>query len=281
MKICDKTFDEERALYGVSGCVVEKCVFAGERDGESALKETSDTTVKDCLFELRYPLWHALRFSVEGCTFTKDSRAALWYGKQGKISHCHLLGIKAVRECDGVQMTNCTADSPELGWFCKNLDVKNCRINSEYFLLKSQNVTLEDVDFLGKYSFQYTKHVVIRNSVLHTKDAFWHAKNVRVENSVVDGEYLGWYSDGLTLVNCTITGTQPLCYCKNLTLENCTMANCDLAFEYSRVHARIKGNVPSVKNPLSGIITADSIGERILRDSKVKCRCKIESLDKN
>ena len=125
----NQTFDEERALYGVSGCVVEKCVFAGERDGESALKETSDTTVKDCMFELRYPLWHALRFSVEGCTFTKDSRAALWYGKQGKISHCHLLGIKAVRECDGVQMTNCTADSQELGWFCKNLDVKNCRIN--------------------------------------------------------------------------------------------------------------------------------------------------------
>ena len=88
------------------------------------------------------------------------------------------------------------------------------------------------------------------------------------------GEYLGWYSDGLTLENCDIYGTQPLCYCKNLTLKNCTMRGCDLAFEKSEVAAQINGSVMSVKNPLKGKITADSIGELVL-DKGYENACEI------
>ena len=40
--------------------------------------------------------------------------------------------------------------------------------------------------------------------------------------------------------------------------------DCDLAFEYSTVKADVKGYIPSVKNPRSGEIVADSIGEIIL-----------------
>ena len=107
------------------------------------------------------------------------------------------------------------------------------------------------------------KNLKIKNSVLNTKDAFWHAHNVVVEDSVVNGEYLGWYSDGLTLIRCKISGTQPLCYCKNLTLIDCTMTGCDLSFENSEVNADIKGEITSVKNPRSGKIIADGIGEII------------------
>ena len=37
--ISGKTFDEERALYGQDGIVVEDCRFDGPADGESAFKE--------------------------------------------------------------------------------------------------------------------------------------------------------------------------------------------------------------------------------------------------
>ena len=132
----------------------------------------------------------------------------------------------------------------------------------------------------GKYSFQYIENAVIRNSDLQTKDAFWHAKNVRVEDSVVSGEYLGWYSDGLTLVRCRISGTQPLCYCKNLTLIDCTMEDTDLSFEYSDVEADVQGHILSVKNPRSGHITADSIGEVILEESIMISDCTITDKSK-
>ena len=119
------------------------------------------------------------------------------------------------------------------------------------------------MNFKGKYSFQYVENLEITNSNLDTKDAFWHSENVTVKDSVVKGEYLGWFSKDLTLINCKIIGTQPLCYCENLKLINCTMKNCDLSFEYSDVEADIKGNVDSIKNPKSGTITVDSVGEVI------------------
>ena len=34
------SFDEERALYGSDGVGVRNCCFDGERDGESAFKES-------------------------------------------------------------------------------------------------------------------------------------------------------------------------------------------------------------------------------------------------
>lgn len=53
------------------------------------------------------------------------------------------------------------------------------------------------------------------------------------------------------------------------------MEQTDLAFEYSDVEADVSGNILSVKNPLSGQITADTIGEVIRQDSIMESTCKI------
>ena len=153
-------------------------------------------------------------------------------------------------------------------------------IDSEYLLFDSSNVEAHRLKMSGKYSFQYMNGLHISDSILDTKDAFWHSKNVTVENSVVKGEYLGWFSDGLTLINCHIEGTQPLCYCKNLKLIDCTMEGTDLSFEYSDVEADIKGHIISVKNPLSGYIRADSIGEIIFEDSVFETNCTVSAREK-
>ena len=276
--IVSRRFGEERALYGVQGITLLSCRFEGEEDGESALKESSNITVRDSFFDLRYPLWHVNGAKIEGCEMTQNCRAALWYDADIALSRCTMNGIKAVRECRGVHISDCTVSSPEFGWKSAGVRLERCRVSSEYAFLEGRDIAAEEMNFSGKYSFQYTRNVNISRSELHTKDAFWHAKNVTVTDSVIDGEYLGWYSEGLTLIRCHIKGTQPFCYCKKLRLIDCTMENCDLAFEYSDVRADVRGEILSVKNVRSGYVRADAIGEVIrTADSKYPARAAIEA----
>ena len=271
----NKQFDEERALYNLKDAEVKNCVFAGPADGESEFKEARNVEISDCNFKLRYPLWHVKGFKMSDSNMADTARAAIWYAADGVITGSTLGGIKAVRECSNIEMQNCRIDSQEFGWHSMNISLKDSQINSEYVFMNSDNVVLENVKMTGKYSFQYTNDLRIENSELDTKDAFWHSKNAVVKDSVIKGEYLGWYSEGLTLINCRIIGTQPMCYCKDLRLINCTMEDCDLAFEYSDVTAEVKGHIDSVKNPRSGKITADSIGEIIRENAVVKCNAEI------
>ena len=262
---------KKRSLYNLKNTEVLNCKFAGPLDGESVLKECRNFSVNKCSFSLRYPMWHAKKFLLEKSSMDDKTRAPLWYCKDGKISDCNIQGIKCLRECNNISIDKCNIVSPEFGWRCKNIKITNSTIDSMYFLFESKNVEIENLNMTGKYSFQHMKNLHIRDSNLDTKDAFWHSKNIIVENSVVKGEYLGWFSENLTFINCKITGTQPLCYCKNLKLINCIMEKTDLSFEYSDVEADIKGHIDSVKNPKSGIITADSIGDVIMKDAIMKC----------
>ena len=52
--IINKTFDNERALYGSENVCVKNCRFEGEADGECALKESDNILVEECYFDLRY-----------------------------------------------------------------------------------------------------------------------------------------------------------------------------------------------------------------------------------
>lgn len=270
-EIIGKPFDEERALYHLCNTDVLDCRFAGPADGESALKEARDVKIENCAFSLRYPLWHADTFRLHDSRMDELTRAPIWYAKNGIITDSDIHGIKALRECDNIRISDCTITSEEFGWKSSRITVTDSSLHAQYLFLDSRDVILDKVEMSGKYSFQYMENLTIRNSVLDTKDAFWHSKNVTVENCLVKGEYLGWFSQGLTLVNCRIVGTQPLCYCHGLTLKNCTMEGCDLAFEYSDVHATINGHVDSIKNLRSGEVIVDSVGEIITGNAVVEC----------
>lgn len=264
MKIYENLkLDAERALYGENDIYLKGCSFDGPADGESALKEASKIAAEGCLFNLRYPLWHCDGVKINNCEMTENCRAALWYSTDIEISDSKLHGIKAIRECERIRLTNCRVISPEFGWFSSDITAQSSSFTSEYFMLRAKGLKFNNVDFKGKYSFQYIENSVFDNCNLDTKDAFWHSKGVTVRNSVVKGEYLAWYAEDLTFENCTIIGTQPLCYCKNLRLINCKMIDCDLSFERSTVDADISGFVHSVKNPFEGRIIADDIGEII------------------
>lgn len=270
MQFVNKTYDEERALYGIAGAEILDCSFDGPADGESALKETANITVERCYFNLRYPFWHTKGAVIRDITMTENCRAALWYDENIRLENSRLHGIKALRECHGgIKLWGCDIKSPEFAWRCSDIKLSQCSLESEYPFFECRDLEIDGLQMTGKYSFQYVENAIIRNSELNTKDAFWHSKNVTVEDCVVRGEYLGWYSENLRLVRCKIIGTQPLCYCKGLVLEDCTMEQTDLCFENSEVRALVRGRIESVKNPLGGEIKADEIGQLIMESERV------------
>lgn len=266
MKIIEnQVFDEERALYGSRGIVVNECAFDGPADGESALKESRDIQVSHCFFNLRYPFWHDDGLIITESVMTELCRAALWYSNDIEITNTELHGIKALRECSRVKMRGCDIVSPEFGWSVQDMEMKDSAVVSEYFMMRSERLNFNNVQLKGKYSFQYIQDSVFESCNFDTKDSFWHAKNVTIKNSVIKGEYLAWYCENVTFENCRIIGTQPLCYCKNLKLINCEMVDTDLSFERSDVEATITTPVVSIKNPLSGHIYVPEVAE-IIRD---------------
>ena len=263
--IKNETFDMERALYGTQGISLNHCAFDGPADGESALKECTDIQVADCFCNLRYPFWHDDGLKIADSEMTELCRAALWYSEHIEIDNTKLHGIKALRECSHIRISDCDIISPEFGWSVHDMEMKDSKAESEYFMMRSDNLSFTNVELKGKYSFQYIQNAAFDNCILDTKDAFWHAKDVTVKNSVVKGEYLAWYCENVTFENCKIIGTQPLCYCKGLKLNNCEMIDTDLCFEKSEVEATVITPVISVKNPLSGHIYLPAVGE-IIRD---------------
>lgn len=268
----NKTFDQERALYGSHGLTVRHCSFDGPADGESAFKECSDITAEDCFFNLRYPFWHVHGLALRGGEMTELCRAALWYTDHAEIEDCRLHGIKALRECSHIHIRGCDILSPEFGWSSSHVTMENTAAVSEYFFLRGGDLSFKNVQFKGKYSFQYIEDSTFDHCTFDTKDAFWHSKNVTVTDSVVKGEYLAWYSENLTLVRCRLIGTQPLCYCKGLRLIDCEMVDTDLAFEKSEVEATVTTPILSVKNPRSGTVTAPAVGELIMDDPEARGR---------
>lgn len=264
----NKTFDEERALYGSNGLLLKNVRFDGPADGESAVKECSDIEAENCFCNLRYPFWHVHGLKISRTEMTGLCRAALWYSDGIEITETKMHGIKALRECSRVKIDKCDIVSPEFGWSVDGIEMNDSSANSEYFMMRSKNIKFRNVDFKGKYSFQYIENAEFENCTFETKDAFWHGKNITVRNSIIKGEYFAWYSENLTLINCTVIGTQPFCYCAGLKLINCRMEGCDLAFEKSFAEAEITTRVDSIKNPYTGTIRVPEVGEIIRNDPK-------------
>ena len=150
MIISGQTFDEERALYGSDGIVVEDCRFDGPADGESAFKEGKNIEVKNSFFNLRYPFWHDDNLTISGSEMTDKCRAALWYTNNATITDTKMHGIKALRECSDVVLINCDVISPEFGWSVHGIAMKDSSAEGEYFMMRSDKLDFEGVKLKGK-----------------------------------------------------------------------------------------------------------------------------------
>ena len=175
------------------------------------------------------------------------------------------------RRCDGIRLENVTfSNATETLWSCKNVSLKNVSASrGDYFMMNGEKIEVDGLTLVGNYSFDGAKNVVIRNSKLLTKDAFWNSENVTVYDSFISGEYLGWNSKNLTLINCTVESLQGMCYIDNIKMVNCKTLNTTLAFEYSTADVEVTNVIGSVKNPSSGVIRAEKIGEIIMENDRV------------
>ena len=269
-KLISNTFYEgERPLFATNDIRLENVKFY---PGESAIKECNNVEAYKCEFMCKYPFWHNENTLIEDCLFTVYGRAAIWYSKNLRMINTIVDAPKMFREMDGLYLENVKLNSAgECCWNCRDLKLKNVEVKGgDYIFMNSKNIEIDDFKLQGNYSFQDAKNVVVRNAYLDSKDAFWKTENVTVYDSVIIGEYLGWHSKNLRLVNCKISSTQALCYVENLVMENCTMTpESDLCFEYSTLKAEVNSPITSIKNPNTGSIAAESVGEIIIDE-----RCK-------
>jgi len=268
--IKDQYFEGERPLYAKrQGLRLENVVIG---PGESSLKEGAHIEAINCEFRGKYPFWECDGFVIRNCIFREGARAALWYTRHCQMSDTLVEAPKMFRRITDTRLENVRlTNAQETFWDCDGVIMRHVEASkADYIFMHTDNIDIDDFRLQGNYSFQYARNVVIRNAQLDTKDAFWESENITVYDSRITGEFLGWYAKNLRLVNCQIGGSQPLCYCENLVLENCRFdPDANLAFEYSSVQATIQGAIPSVKNPTSGFIKADSIGQVIL-DENIK-----------
>lgn len=278
MKIIkNQEFGGERPLYTLHDARLENVTI---HLGESSIKESGNIEAENCTFEGKYVFWECRGFKTTNCLYRESARSSLWYSENGTLVNCRVEAPKMFRRMKGIRIENCDfTNAQETLWDCDDVVIKDSRIeNADYLGMHTNNVRIENYHQEGNYSFQYSKNVEIKNSLLNSKDAFWECENVTLTDCEINGEYLGWYSKNLRLIRCHITGEQPLCYCENLYMEDCTMGeDANLAFEYSTIEATIKGHVHSIKNPTSGSIEVESVGEIIIDENqKSPANCKIK-----
>ena len=259
----NKEYGGERPLFGLCDARLERVTI---HPGESALKQCARLEVAHCEFNGKYPFWHNEDCLIRDSVFREGGRAAIWYSRRLTMRDTLVEAPKMFRDMQGLTLERVRMPHAlETLWSCRDVALEDVQIDQgDYLFMHSSGIRARKLTLHGNYSFQYCRDVEVRDSVLHSKDAFWNTQNVTVYDSVLDGEYLGWHSTNLRLVRCHILGTQPLCYATNLVMEDCTMAeDCDLAFEYSSVQARICSPIHSIKNPAAGSISAPAIGQII------------------
>lgn len=279
MKLIENTeFGGERPLFASHDLHINNVTI---REGESAIKECSNIVATNCRFEGNYPFWHVHGFTIDNCYFAVGGRSALWYSDHLTMKNTVIDAPKMFREMNDIDIENVEInDADEIFWRCNRINVKNLKLHGgTYPFMFSNDIRIDGFESDSKYVFQYVKNVEIHNANITTKDAFWEVENVTIYDSELNGEYLGWHSRNLRLVNCHISGEQPLCYAHDLVLENCTFdSECDRAFEYSTLNADIRGAITNIKNPMSGVIVADSIGSVTIDENiKAPANCEIKT----
>ena len=284
-KIQNGYYTGERPLFHEEHLQIEDTIFG---EGESPLKESNDITMKNSMFQWKYPLWYAKNIDVQDSTWAEMARAGVWYTDHISVKNAMIEAPKNFRRCKDLTLENVfLPNAAETLWHCDGVTMQSVSAKGDYFAMNCSNMQISDFELVGNYCFDGVKNAEIHRAKMLSKDAFWNTENVTVYDSFISGEYLGWNAKNLTLINCTIESLQGMCYIENLVMKNCKLLNTTLAFEYSTIDAEITSGIKSVLNPKSGILRAESIDTLILDpmkigvgDTKIVCENITERLDK-
>ena len=257
----------ERSLFQGKDLTILDTTFG---EGESPLKHSSHITLKDSVFEWKYPLWYSETIRMQNCVLREMARAGIWYSRDVCIEDTLIEAPKSFRRCETLSLKQVSIpNAQETLWDCKGVALADVIAKGDYFGMNCSDVTLDDFTLYGNYCFDGARNVTVRNAKLLSKDCFWNANDITIYNSYISGEYFAWNSKNITLVDCTVESLQGMCYIDNLLMKNCKLINTTLAFEFSTVDTTIVGKIDSIKNPAGGIIRADHIDEVILEEDQV------------
>lgn len=268
-RLANQEYSGERPLFGIKNTRLQNVLV---RAGESALKHVENLEFRDCRFEGKYPLWHAVNVDVENTVFDVGARAAIWYSRNVTMRNTRIDAPKMFRDMSDIRLTNVRiTDAKEAFWHCKNIVLRNVQVDTgDYAFMHSENILLENCDITANYIFQYARNITVRNCRIKTRDAFWNTEDVHVENTEIESEFLAWHSHRVEFVNCDVSGLQPLCYAHDLILKDCRMGeNSEFCFEYSEVQASISNRIVSIRNPHKGRIVAKEIGQIVWDEWKL------------
>ena len=266
-KIQNGYYTGERPLFHAEHLEIGDTIFG---EGESPLKESSDITLKNSMFQWKYPLWYSKNVVAQDCTWAEMARAGVWYTDNLQVTNALIEAPKNFRRCKELTLEHVfLPHAEETLWNCQKVTMKDVSARGDYFAMNCSDMQISDFELAGNYSFDGVRNVEIHHAKMLSKDAFWNSENVTVYDSFISGEYLGWNAKNLTLINCTIESLQGMCYIDNLVMKNCKLLNTTLAFEYSTIDVEITDGITSVLNPASGMIRAQSIDTLILDPEKI------------
>ncbi|MCQ2772503.1 MAG: DUF3737 family protein [Bacilli bacterium] len=260
----DGNYEGERALYNTNDAVIVNCRF---HDGESHLKESSDLEIRMSSFEWKYPLWYCSNVKVRDSFFALMSRSGIWYTENIEMINCTFECPKTFRRAKNITLKDVIfLDANEMFWNCEGINISNMKAdNGDYMFFNAKDIEIDNLYLDGNYCFDGASNIKVSNSTLLSKDSFWNVENAYTTNTKIVGEYIGWNSKNLTFIDCDIESEQGFCYIKGLTLKNCTLKGTNLSFELCEdIDVEVKGHIVSIKNPISGRIVCDSVGEIIL-----------------
>lgn len=268
-RIEKRSFEGERPLFQCQDATLESCVFL---EGESALKEGKRLALSSCRFTWKYPLWYGKGLRVEDCLFEENARAAFWYDEEVVVKNLVSRAPKGFRKIRGLTLEGAEFENgDETFWQVEDFSLSDVLSRSgQYFMMQCKRGKIARLALQGDYIFDGVEDLLVEDADIRGKDAFWNSKNVTLKRCRLRGQYLAWNAKNLTLIDCDVSSLQGLCYIDGLKMVNCTLGDSDLCFEYCQnVDADISGHVVSIKNPISGRIRAESVGQLLFDDPKI------------
>lgn len=130
-KIQNGYYTGERPLFHGEHLEIGDTIFG---EGESPLKESSDITLKNSMFQWKYPLWYSKNVVAQDCTLAEMARAGVWYTDRFLI-----LNWQAI-------ILNCTIESLQGMCYIDNLVMKNCKLLNTTLAFEYSTIDVEITD---------------------------------------------------------------------------------------------------------------------------------------
>lgn len=130
-KIQNGYYTGERPLFHGEHLEIGDTIFG---EGESPLKESSDITLKNSMFQWKYPLWYSKNVVAQDCTWAEMERAGVWYTDRFLI-----LNWQAI-------ILNCTIESLQGMCYIDNLVMKNCKLLNTTLAFEYSTIDVEITD---------------------------------------------------------------------------------------------------------------------------------------